>query len=336
MPGIITSISSGVNNTLFGDVQGPLVALLEEEYSRFESNESFTLWKKIFPEFKLDSNMATIGSLGAIGLFEDVGENGAYPASELREGFQKLLTAQEWKNSFAISQTMMEDKLDFILADNAKQLVASYFRTKNSFFWGLLGAALKNTDYVTPKKKKISVKTMDGVNVFSGAHKLAHASGTVGNAFKDAFSASALGKVAEHMQNMVDDNGEIIGLVPDTIIIPNTEEAKSAVFGVIGASHDTTTAAGNKFNYQFGNWEVIVSPWLASHQTADGFPWLLMDSDYNQRRYGARDVERIQMTVRSEIAANDANVWKGRGRFGGAFIDFRAFAAGGVSFGADA
>ena len=44
-------------------------------------------------------------------------------------------------------------------------------------------------------------------------------------------------------------------------------------------------------------------------------------------------VDRKPLTVRSEIAENDANVWKGNARFTGGFYDYRAFAAAGVSFG---
>lgn len=333
MSGIPISIDSGVNNTIFGDIQGPLSMLIQQEYARFQNSE-FTQWDKIFKEFQLETHSASIGETGSIGLFEDVGENGAYPISDLRDGFLKTLKAEEWKNSFGISQTMMEDKLDFVLKDQSKQLVSSYYRTKNAFFWGLLGAALNNSDYVTAKKNKISIKAKDNVNLFSQNHKMSNAGGSICNAFSDPFSKTALGKIAEKMQNMKDDNGEILGLVPDTIIIPNIEAAKDDVFGVIGAHNDPDTAAGNKYNYQFGNWTVIVAPWLVPYQPQDGYNWIVMDSQYNEDAHGALDVERIPLGITSKIADNDVNMWKGRCRFSGAFNEFRAFAAGGVSFGA--
>lgn len=336
MPGITISIESAKNHSLYGEVQAPMAVMLETAYNTAAENEMFKTWQHIFPEFKLDTHSATIGEVGSIGLFEDVGENGAYPQSEFAEGFEKILRAGEWKNEFSISQTMMEDKLDFVMKDNASKLVESYFRTKLNFFWGLVRAALLGQNYVTPKKRVVSIKTKDDVNVFATNHKLKFARGTVSNAFSDAFSVSALGKVATHMQNMKDDNGEIIGIIPDTIVIPNTEKAKSEVFAAVGSIKDPGTAASNAYNYQFGNWNVIVSPWLASLATDDSYPWMLMSSSYNEHNYGARDVERIGLQIRSEIADNDANKWKGRCRFGGAFIDFRAFAAGGVSYGDEA
>lgn len=335
MGGIPISVASGLNGTIFGDIQGPLIAHIMDAYKRFQDGD-FTQWQKIFHEFKLDSKSALIGETGAGGLFEDVGENGAYPQSEISDGFQKLLTAMTWKYSYGISEEAVEDKLDFVLDDMSEGITDSYFRTKNNFFWALLGSALKNTDLVTPKRNKVSIAAKDGKNLFSTSHKMANAGGTLCNAFSDAFSATALGKVAEHMQNMKDENGEILGLVPDTIIIPNMEAAKSSVFGVVGSHNDPTTPASNKFNYQFGNWSVMVVPWLVPYQPQNGFNWILMDSSYNERKRGALDIERVPLKIRSELSPNDVNEWKGRCRFNGAFNEWRAFAAGGLDYGSAA
>ena len=49
MSGIPISVSSGLNNTIFGEIQGPLSLLIEQEYARFQHSE-FTLWDKIFKE----------------------------------------------------------------------------------------------------------------------------------------------------------------------------------------------------------------------------------------------------------------------------------------------
>lgn len=333
MPGIIFSVASGVNDSVFGKLQDPLKAFIERANEAWMSNE-MNLAPKIFHPFKLDSNTGSIASLGSLGEMEAVGENGAYPLGNLEEGYRKVLQAEEWKYSFAVSQTAMEDKLDFVITSNGQNLMDAYHRTRNNFMWGLLGAALQNKPFVR-KGKEFSVNAWDGVKLFAQSHpskfdtKLNQC-----NAYSDAFSASALGKLATAMQNAKNDNGEIIGLVPDTIIIPNTEKAKSDVFGVLGAYRDPDTASGNKFNYQFGNWNVMVVPWLESLATATTYPFFLMDSDYNEKHFGALDVVRIEPSVKSYIdESTDANIWKIRARFSGAFGDWRAFYAGGVSFG---
>lgn len=333
MAGIIFSVASGVNDSVFGKLQDPLKAFIERANEAWMNNE-MNLAPKIFHPFKLDSNTGSIASLGSLGEMEAVGENGAYPLGNLEEGYRKVIRAEEWKYSFAISQTAMEDKLDFVITSNGQNLMDAYYRTRNNFMWGLLGAALQNKHFVR-KGMEFSVNTWDGVKLFAQEHPSKFdAKMKQCNAFSDAFSATVLGKLATAMQNAKNDNGEIIGLVPDTIVIPNTEKAKSDVFGVLGAYKDPDTAAGNKFNYQFGNWNVMVVPWLESLATADSYPFFLMDSEYNEKHFGALDVVRIEPKIKSYIdESTDANIWKIRARFSGAFGDWRAFYAGGVSFG---
>lgn len=333
MPGIIFSVASGVNDSVFGKLQDPLKAFIERANEAWMNNE-MNLAPKIFHPFKLDSNTGSIASLGSLGEMEAVGENGAYPLGNLEEGYRKVIRAEEWKYSFAISQTAMEDKLDFVITSNGQNLMDAYYRTRNNFMWGLLGAALQNKHFVR-KGMEFSVNTWDGVKLFAQEHPSKFdAKMKQCNAFSDAFSATVLGKIATAMQNAKNDNGEIIGLVPDTIVIPNTEKAKSDVFGVLGAYKDPDTAAGNRFNYQFGNWNVMVVPWLESLATSNSYPFFLMDSDYNEKHFGALDVVRIEPKIKSYIdESTDANIWKIRARFSGAFGDWRAFYAGGVSFG---
>lgn len=333
MAGIIFSVASGVNDSVFGKLQDPLKAFIERENEAW-MNKEMNLAPKIFHPFKLDSNTGSIASLGSLGEMEAVGENGAYPLGNLEEGYRKVIRAEEWKYSFAISQTAMEDKLDFVITSNGQNLMDAYHRTRNNFMWGLIGAALQNKHFVR-KGMEFSVNTWDGVKLFAQEHPSKFdAKMKQCNAFSDAFSATVLGKLATAMQNAKNDNGEIIGLVPDTIVIPNTEKAKNDVHGVLGAYKDPDTAAGNRFNYQFGNWNVMVVPWLESLATENSYPFFLMDSDYNEKHFGALDVVRIEPKIKSYIdESTDANVWKIRARFSGAFGDWRAFYAGGVSFG---
>ena len=44
-------------------------------------------------------------------------------------------------------------------------------------------------------------------------------------------------------------------------------------------------------------------------------------------------LDRVALEVRSELAGNDANVWKGYARFIAGFNDWRAFCVGGVTGG---
>nr|MBQ8244291.1 hypothetical protein [Oscillospiraceae bacterium] len=336
MAGIIVSENSNVVNSLFGELQAPLKSLLERENELWMNKEG-NIVEKIFVNFPITTHSATIGGLLGSNGFAPVGENGAYPTAGIEEGYFQTFIPETWKGSFMISMEMMEDKLSAVMKGQPIAFLDDYYRARHNFFWGLLGAALQNKDALVLNGKSFSVKGKDGSRVFSTAHKIKRTGKTQSNAFANSFSQTDLGKVATAMQNLKTDGGELANVQPNTIIIPNLEAAKAEVFGVLGAYHDANTAAGNKYNYQFGNWNVAVSPYLNQYvdETAESFPWILADLEYNKRYYGAVDVDRKPLTVRSTIAENDANVWKGNARFTGAFHDFRAFAVGGVSWGSE-
>ena len=135
------------------------------------------------------------------------------------------------------------------------------------------------------------------------------------------------------MQDFRGDNGEILDVSPDTIVIPNDFTLKRDVFAAIGADKDPNTA-NNGFNYQFGRWNVIVWPYLNQYLAAGAKPWILLDSRYNDEYGGAVWLDRTKLEVKSRIDdGNDANVWSGYARFIAGFNDWRAFAAAGIDGG---
>ena len=135
------------------------------------------------------------------------------------------------------------------------------------------------------------------------------------------------------MQDFRGDNGEVLDVTPDTIVIPNEYTLKRDVFATIGADKDPKTN-NNGFNYQFGRWNVIVWPYLNQFLGTDKKPWILMDSKYNTENGGAVWLDRTNLEVKSRIDdGNDANVWSGYARFIAGFNDWRFAAVGGVTGG---
>ena len=126
----------------------------------------------------------------------------------------------------------------------------------------------------------------DGKCVFATDHRNSVTGETQANKYSDAFSADALGAAMTAMQNMTDDNGDIMALSPDTIVIPNIASLKKAVFAVVG-SEKVPGSGNNDDNYLVGNLEVIVWPqlnaYIGSTNTAHWFP---MDSGFNALEAG--------------------------------------------------
>ena len=185
------------------------------------------------------------------------------------------------------------------------------------------------------KGKLFDITAADGKTLFAAAHPPVVSGDDQCNCFSDAFSADALGRMESVMHLFRGDNDNILDVAPDTILIPEDPDLKQAVFAAIGADKDPATSS-NAFNYQFGRWNVRCWTYLNQYLVkGSAFPWVLLDEAYNQEYGGAAWFDRVELEIRSEIADNDANRWKGYARFGAGFNDWRFIAAGGID-GADA
>lgn len=222
---------------------------------------------------------------------------------------------------------------DSCFAQLRGQLAEHYYRTRELYGAALYAGAIQGKSKISFRGREFGLLGADGKPLFAKDHPAKVKGDKQSNLFADAFSASALGKLETRMQNFKGDNDNILDVAPTTILIPNDADAKEAVFAAIGADKDPATA-NNAFNYQFGRWNVICWTYLNQFLAkASTFPWVLLDESFSEQYGGAVWYDRTKLDVRSEVAANDANVWKGFSRFVAGFADWRFAAVGGVAGG---
>lgn len=328
--GFTFTIGSGVNDSIFGKYQAPIRLFIESQGELLEQESPLS---KLFSMEKSTNFGETVVGMTAMNGFEPVGENGQYPQDEMREGYKKTLEHMTWKDSFAISMEAVEDGKLMDFRKRPTAFLKAYKRAREEFGARLYAGAIKGASTVTVGKFKFDVTAADGKPLFSKNHTSILGKKSQSNLFADAFSAKALGKLETRMQNFVGDNDNLLDVAPTTILIPNNAEAKEAVFAAIGADKDPATS-NNAFNYQFGRWSVICWGYLDRFLgSGTNFPWVLLDESYSRDYGGAVWFDRKELDIRSEIAANDANVWKGVSRFSAGFGDWRFAAVGGVDGG---
>lgn len=329
---ITFSEGSGLNDSVYGKCQAPIRMFLEQRGEQFEQQ---SVLKNLFLMGTSENYGDLLTTMTAMSGFEPVGENGAYPADGMQEGFSKLIVYDTWKDSFKISAEMIEDAKLMDLRKQPAAFMTSYNRTREMFGAALFGNAMKAQASMQYKGKQFDLTTADGVTLFNTAHPPKVSGENQCNLFSDAFSVDALGQMETAMHLFRGDNDEILDVAPDTILIPEVASLKKAVFAAIGADKEPTTS-NNAFNYQYGRWTVIIWSYLNQFITASTQPWVLLDSKYNQTYGGAVWNDRVKLAVRSTVDENtDANVWRGRSRFNAAFNDWRFAAVGGVSTGLD-
>ena len=327
--GIAFTQGSGLNDSIFGKSQAPIKMFLEKKSEAFEE---ISVIKELFSMETSNNFGEKITSMTGMSGFAPAGENGEYPKASMSESYSKFLEHVTWKNSFEISREAVEDSKLMDMKKQPSAFISGYHRTREMFGAALFAAALEGKNSANFMGKSFDATCADGKALFSKDHPSKLTKTKQSNCFSDAFSNDALAAAETAMQNFTGDNDEILTLAPDTILIPNQYELKKAVFAAIGADQDPNTA-NNGFNYNFGRWNVIVWPYLNQFITNGKAPWMLIDSTYNKENGGAIWLDRTPLEVRSEIASNDANVWKGYSRFIGGFADYRFACAGGIESG---
>jgi hypothetical protein len=333
MSGYVTvSIGSGLVDSIYGNCQVPIKSFLEKQGEAFEQE---SLLKVLFRMQNSNHWAEAYGGETAMENFMPVGEGGAYPTTGFQEGHKQTIENEEWKQSFSVTQTLVEDNQLGTMKSRANKLITAYHRTREEFGRAMYAGALKGTQ-VTFGGKTFKTTSADGQPLFSKSHANKVDKKVQTNLYAGEFTAEALDAVETNMQNAKGENGQLLAIAPDTILIPNDAVLKRKVFEVIGADKDPDTS-NNGFNYQYGRWNVICDPYLTLALSKLGItdkPWILLDSKFIQDNDGAIFQNRINLQVKSEIDSNnDNNVWKGRARFSAGFVDWRFAAAGGVTGG---
>jgi hypothetical protein len=336
MSGFLTvSIGSGLNGTIYGDCQVPLKAFLE---SRGEAFQRESLLPYLYRMEKSRHWAERYSSETAMGDFEPVGEGGDYPKTGFEDGYFRDIVNMTFKQSFSVTQELVEDCLLGTMKQRANKLVTAYDRTREKFGRILYAGGLYGTT-VSYKGKTFACGSADGQALFSKTHPNKVNGAKQTNLYKGTFTNTLLGKIETEMQNIKGDNGELLGVAPDTIWIPNDAALKDAVFSAVGADKEPTSG-NNAFNYQFGRWNIIVDPYLTAALTDLGKssekPFFLLDSKFIELNDGPIFQDRVPLDVKSVIDNNnDNNVWQGRARFGAGFADWRFVAVGNMSTGTD-
>ena len=319
-------------DSIYGNSQAPIRSYVMKRAEAFEQE---SLLPKLFRMERSRHWAEQYGGETAMENFVPVGEGGSYPLTGFEESFQKTLVNETWKQSFAITRELVDDAQLGKMKQRANKLMTSYYRTREMFGRSLYAGGLLGTE-VQIGGKKFSTASADGKKLFATNHIAKVKGNQQSNAFAGEFTAANLDAVETMMQNTKGDNGELLAIAPDTILIPNDAALKRKVFTVVGADKDPDSG-DNGFNFQFGRWNVIVDPYLTMALQQLGVataPWILLDSKFIQENDGAIWQDRVKLELSSEIDDNnDNNKWKGYARFTGGFVDWRFAAAGGVTGG---
>jgi len=330
--GLLFTVSGELANSIFfKDLYAPLKSIVVEKYTEFATTDTF---KDVFKEVMSDSFAESYTSMtDLIGGFEQISEGGVPKISERMEGYKKFVENFNYANSFVVTRNAIEDNKISGAINGLTLMMRNYWLSRNHEAGAFLVNAVNGT--TTYKGKPMDITSADGLAVFHTAHtsKVAgvatqsnkYAGDSTEQASGIYFSSDLLAKAETIMQNIKDDNGEIAGISPDTIIIPNDAVLKKQVFGVLGADKVPETDK-NAFNYLVGRYNVVVSQEL--NPLAANHIFFLLDSNYNSVVDGLIYQNRENLRVRAYSEEKTENiVFAGADRHCYSAIDWREIMA---------
>ena len=313
---MIFTKNSNLNDSVFGKSQEPIRMFAEKME---EAVEQKSMIPYLFANDEIDTFGAKYSSLTSMDDFDPVGEGGQGLEADIQVGYEKVIEPDTWKKTFKLTMEMFEDRT---VLKNAKvemtKLLQAHGRTREKFAANIFLNGVNTT--MTYRGKTFDISTADGQAFFSQTHpSITGNFGNQSNLFNAVFSYDNLSRVEERMQDFRDDNGELLNIAPDTIVIPNKELAAARVFEAIGTDY-IPGSSNNDASYQGMRWRVVKWSYLNafnfSGQTADTFPWFLIDSENNQLFMGLIFQDRVPLNIRSFIEdSTDNNVFNARSRW---------------------
>lgn len=158
----------------------------------------------------------------------------------------------DWEASIEIDQNLLEDEQYDQVFKQAQRLGQRFIEHLPKLFAQRLSEALDGT-----------ITADDGQNFFATSHSDGD-SGTQSNKLTQALDDDGLTAAANAMMLFNDDKGEILNLVPDTLIIP-VALRKSAKQIVESTSLSSATQLKN---IHFEGFDIVVNPYLDSYSTS--------------------------------------------------------------------
>lgn len=323
MSNFIYSKMNGKNDPLFGKFEHPIKALIENESNLIEKNKSIV--DILYNVEKSNRYAETIMGESDFDSFMAKNEGQGAENDSVEKTFDKTISHISFAKEFSITREMADDA-KFGMGSNMKnapkKFVRAYYKTRIKLAAQALINATKAS--FTFNRATVDLTTGDKLPLFSNAHtySLEKMTGkTQSNYFYSDLSTSAkfekaLAKATNHLRNFKDENGEIMGYVADTLIIPcNRSEFEMTVKAVIG-SERTTGSGNNDINTQYGNWTLVVlDGW-----EADSDQFMIMSSDANENLLGNLFFDRSKLDITSDVDIHTRNyIWNGYCRMGVGF-----------------
>ena len=250
----------------------------------------------------------TMGGLGDFRVKAE-GENAYQDAYE--QGYEKFVQHTTFGLEVEISKELRDDNQLDDAKSKTMNLVQAYKRTRARLATQAITSAVGSAENISFNGATIDVTCGDGKALFNAAHDLKSISGaTQSNYFSDVLGSTTvvLNKASNKMRNFKDDKGNVLGFVPDTIILPgNDPEYEDFVKRVIGSDGEVGSDH-NDINTQRGKWKFVVDQEWTPTISATNHPIILLSSEALKALQGTKFYDRTGLDIASDTDVHNRNL----------------------------
>lgn len=207
-----------------------------------------------------------------VGQFSSAGwdfeKTGRVEYDDRNKGYLKRFTHVEYAKGFVVQRKLVDDNMTQVAFDDAHELGDAAFRKREK------SAALLFTNAFTDSgtdAEGFAIAGPDGVGLCSTAHPYSPVDASVqSNEGALSLTRDNLRTTRQNHMAFVDDRGDILNLMPDTLLVP--PELEDDALTIIRSAQDPNSA-NNAINPQAGRFNVVT--W---HYLTDANAWFSIDS----------------------------------------------------------
>lgn len=320
-----------------GKIETPIKMIIEHESDLLSKKGG--VCSALFNVEKSNHFGETIITRSDFDVFKAAEEGAGAELDTIYDTGKKFIEHIQFMKEFVITAEMMEDAQNGIAQEakrRAENFTRAYYKTINN----LCAMALSSGTYssVSYAGTKIDLTTADGVPLFTSDHKWGYSDGKSGYQsnyyYGDIFSTTvdgvkkygtevfeeALCELSFQLRNMKGEDGEALGYVADTIILPGNRPMAEVIAKKVCGTYGSLGSNLNDINVNFGNWNIVIMPsWVSTTDTC-----LIMSSEANKNLSGNMFFNRVPLTVSNWIDHHTGNyIWNGRCRFGVGFGSYK-------------
>jgi phage major head subunit gpT-like protein len=212
-----------------------------------------------------------------VGQFSSAGwefaKTGRVEYDDRNKGYAKRFTHVEFAKGFVVQRRLIDDNLTSIVFDDANELGDSAFRKREKS-----GAAIFNNAFTDSgaDAEGFDIAGPDSVGLCSLVHPYSPIDSTTqANEGTLSLTKDNVRSTRQSMMAFVDDRGDKLNVMPDTLLVPPELEDDALV--IVRSSQDPTSA-NNAINPQSGRFSVAT--W---HYLTDSNAWFMLDSGRMKR-----------------------------------------------------